>query len=87
MTNLPARRSLLTTLANRYELEPKKLLETLKATVFENRATEAEMIAFLTVAKNYDLDPFRNEIYAFRKQGGGIQPLVGIDGWLSVSMV
>src|SRR5207253_259671 len=34
--------------------------------------------------KKYGLDPFTKEIYAFPKTGGGIQPIVSIDGWLNI---
>lgn len=43
------------------------------------------MVAFLSVAHRYDLDPFRREIYAFRRKEGGLQPLVGVDGWSSIA--
>lgn len=77
------RRSLLETLATKFELEPAKFLQVVKATVFDARATEEELIAFLAICNKYDLDPMRKEIYAFR-QGDKIQPIVGIDGWASI---
>lgn len=77
---------LLTALADKYQIEPRKFLETIKATIFDNKGTEEELIAFLTVAHRYDLDPFRKEIYAFRKgDTGGVQPIVGIDGWATIA--
>lgn len=42
------------------------------------------MIAFLTVANRYNLDPFRREIYAF-PQDGKIVPVVGVDGWARIA--
>ena len=38
----------------------------------------------VAVANKYDLDPLVREIYAFPKKGGGIVPLVPIDGWLKI---
>jgi len=43
-----------------------------------------EFVAFLSVAKEYKLNPLIKEIYAFPGKGGGIQPIVSIDGWLKM---
>lgn len=64
-------------------MDPAKFLQVVKSTIFDSRATEEELIAFLLVCNRYNLDPFRKEIYAFR-QGDKIQPIVGIDGWYGV---
>ena len=68
-------------MASRFSVEPVKLLETLRATVFQN-ATNEELLALTVVANQYGLNPFTREIYAFPKKGGGIQPVISIDGWL-----
>ncbi len=73
--------SALATMASRYSVEPTKLLETLKATVFQNASNE-ELMALVVVANQHGLNPFTREIYAFPKKGGGIQPVVSIDGWI-----
>jgi phage recombination protein Bet len=39
------------------------------------------MVALLIVANQYGLNPCTKEIYAFPAKGGGIVPIVGIDGW------
>lgn len=36
------------------------------------------------VAREYNLNPLLKEIHAFPKKGGGIQPVVSIDGWVSL---
>jgi hypothetical protein len=38
--------------------------------------------AFLLVCKRYNLDPFLREIFAFEGQGGGVRPIVSVDGWI-----
>jgi phage recombination protein Bet len=48
-------------------------------------ATDAEMMYFLSLCKSYNLDPFTGEIYAFIAQGGGIKPIVSVDGWCRVA--
>jgi phage recombination protein Bet len=71
-------------MAAKYSLEPAKFFSTVKATIFDAKATQEELIAFLTVANRYNLDPFCGEVFAFRKQGGGVQAVVGVDGWSAI---
>lgn len=75
---------LIASMAAARKLDPAKYWESVKYTVFSGDATDAEMLAFMTVCDHYGLEPFRGEIYAFRKKGGGIQPIVSIDGWSSI---
>ena len=75
--------SALTVMASRVNVEPEKLLATLKETVFK-KATNNELMALVIVANEYGLNPFLKEIYAFPAKGGGIVPVVGIDGWISM---
>lgn len=80
----PQRRSLLADMAGRYNMEPKAFADTLRATVVPRNATNEEFAAFLMVAREYSLNPITKEIYAFPKQGGGIQPIVSVDGWANL---
>jgi phage recombination protein Bet len=76
--------SLIQFMAGRYNLEPAKFLSTLIKTVFpsdKQNASNEQVAAFLAVAKQYDLNPFIKEIYAFPGKSGGIVPIVSIDGW------
>ena len=78
---MTASRSLVATVADRYGVEPAKLLATLSATVFSGANTH-ELMALLVVADQYHLNPFTREIYAFRNpRGTGIVPVVSVDGW------
>ncbi len=77
----PERRSALAVMGARFNVEPNKLLETLKATAFKN-STNEEMMALVIVANQYKLNPFTKEIYAFPAKGGGIVPVVSVDGWI-----
>ena len=47
-------------------------------------ASQEQVAAFLVVANHYDLSPFIKEIFAFPSQSGGIQPIVSVDGWLTL---
>ncbi len=78
------RRSLLIDMATRYGMEPKTFADTLRATVVPKETSNEEFAAFLMVAKEYNLNPLLKEIYAFPKRGGGIQPIVSIDGWCNL---
>lgn len=78
------RKSVIATLAGSYGMEPDAFEATLRGTVFPPSGTREEFAAFVLVAKEYRLNPLLREIYAFPKKGGGIVPIVGIDGWLSL---
>lgn len=84
VATLEPRRSLLANMAGRYAMEPQTFANTLRATVVPKNATNEEFAAFLMVAKEYNLNPITKEIYAFPKQGGGIQPIVSVDGWANL---
>ena len=72
--------SALNVMASRFNVEPDKLLNTLKATVFKGASNE-ELLALVVVANSYGLNPLTKEIYAFPAKGGGIVPVVSVDGW------
>lgn len=80
----PAPRSLLVDMAHRYGMEPAPFEATLRATVCKGNVSREEFAAFLLVAKEYRLNPLTKEIYAFPAKGGGIQPIVSIDGWCRI---
>lgn len=71
-------------MADKFGMEPRAFEQTLRATVFPGNAPAEEFAAFLLVAKQYDLNPITKEIYAFPKKGGGIVPIVSIDGWMKL---
>jgi len=73
--------SALAVMAERYNVEPNKLLDTLKHTVFKG-ATNDELVALVVVANAYGLNPLTKELYAFPAKGGGIVPVVSVDGWI-----
>ena len=86
--NAPARtetKSLVVKFADRYAVDPNKMLSTLAATAFKQRDGSApsneQMMSLLVVADQYKLNPFTREIYAFPDKQNGIVPVVGVDGW------
>jgi hypothetical protein len=68
-------------MAGRLQCDPAKLFDTLKNTVFKG-ASNDELMALTLVANQYGLNPFTKELYAFPAKGGGIVPVVSVDGWL-----
>ena len=75
-------------MADKYSVEPDKMLETMKATCFKQKegkpqVSNEQMIALLVVAKEYELNPFTREIYAFATDGG-IVPVIPVDGWITI---
>jgi phage recombination protein Bet len=76
-------------LAQEYKMQPGAFYKTMVETVFPHRKddplpTVYEVAAFMSVAKVYKLNPFVKEIFAFRSKGGGIVPIVSVDGWITL---
>lgn len=83
VVKVESRASALSLMAQRFNVEPNKLLGTLKSTVFKG-ASDDELMALVIVANEYNLNPLKKEIYAFPAKGGGITPVVGVDGWINI---
>lgn len=76
--------SVIGSLATQHGMEKKHFVEALKATVVPAGINDAQFAAFCMVAKQYNLNPLTKEIYAFPAKGGGIVPIVSIDGWCNI---
>jgi hypothetical protein len=72
----------LTLMAQRLSVDPDKLMNTLKATVFKG-ATNEELLTLVAVSQKYNLDPLTRQIFGFPSRGG-IVPVVSVDGWLHI---
>lgn len=70
-------------MAERFEMQPAEFEKTVRATVCPSNITNEQFVAFLMVAKEYNLNPITKQIYAFPSKGG-IVPIVSIDGWLRI---
>lgn len=84
---VPAQRaSILAKVAQTYGLAPANLHETLAQTIFPTpgAANPAQVQALLIVADQYQLNPFTKELYAFPAKGGGVVPVVSVDGWMKL---
>lgn len=80
------RSGIIDAMAQQYAMEPARFFATIKATVFPQgkEVTTEQAAAFLVVAKQYNLNPFIKEIYAFPGRNGGIVPIVSVDGWATL---
>ena len=72
--------SALKLMAAKLNIDPDRLFSILKNTVFQ-KANDDELGALVLVANEYSLNPLLKEIYAFPAKGGGIVPIVSVDGW------
>lgn len=92
MAERPRRMSALESMASRLHINPASLKNTLQATVFRVKDTngnwrscsDEEFAALIIVADAYKLNPLLKEIYAYPAKGGGIVPLVSVDGWIRI---
>jgi phage recombination protein Bet len=77
-------KALTESMADRFEVAPKELLDTVRAVCFKGAASDAQLMMLLSFAKNYDLNPLAKECYAFVKEGRmsiGVQ----VDGWSKIA--
>jgi phage recombination protein Bet len=75
--------------AERFSMDADQFESVIRATCFpptkNNREVSAEeFAAFVMVAKEYNLNPLTREIYAYQTRGGGIAPIVSVDGWINL---
>lgn len=85
-------RSVLHDMAARFGMEPQAFELTVRATCSPapkkgeqfRPLTREEFAAFLLVAREYKLNPITREIFAYPKRGGGVVPIVSIDGWVNL---
>lgn len=78
-----ARPTALESLAGRLNVSAGALTSTLKNTVFKGASNE-EFVALVIVSNAYNLNPLLKEIFAFPAKGGGIIPVVSVDGWIRI---
>lgn len=83
--NVVPARGVIADMAARYGMNEEAFERTLRATVVPPDTSKEQFAAFLLVAKEYNLNPVIKQIYAFPTKGGGIQPIVSIDGWLRMA--
>jgi len=78
------KRSLIAKMAEERGVEAGDFYKTVTETMFKG-ANQSQLMTLLLVADRYHLDVTTKEIFAFPAQGGGITPVVSIDGWISLA--
>lgn len=71
-------------LAGFLHADPEVLKSVLKKTVFKNCLADEEFMSAVMTANAYKLNPILKQIYAFATKGGGIIPVVSVDGWVQI---
>lgn len=73
-------------MSERLSIDPAEMQNIIINTIMPagKQPTNEQFTSFLAVANEYQLNPLTKEIYAFPAKGGGIQPIVSIDGWLKI---
>ena len=76
----------LAAMAGRLKVQEQELQNIIINTVMpaKQQVSQEQFLSFLSVANEYNLNPLTKEVYAFPTKGGGIQPIVSIDGWLKI---
>lgn len=75
-------RNALESMAKRLQITPAGLKHTLLNTVFAECKNDEQFMALVVVSNEFGLNPLTKEIYAFPAKGGGIVPMVSVDGWI-----
>lgn len=75
-------RNALEAMSAKLEISPANLKKTLLNTVFAECKTDEQFMALIVVSNTFGLNPLLKEIYAFPAKGGGIVPMVSVDGWI-----
>lgn len=78
-------KSLTSRLAKRFGIDENKMISALRSTAFSSakNITNEQLMALCVISEQYGLNPWTKEIYAY-PQGGGIVPVVGVDGWARI---
>jgi phage recombination protein Bet len=84
VATIQPKKMLLSQMSDRYLLREEEFSKTVRATCGLSTATPEQFAAFLLVAHTYNLNPITKEIYAFPGRGGGVVPIVSIDGWINL---
>lgn len=81
------RRSIIETMAAQYGMETAAFKATVIATCFPATpaASMEEFAAGMQVAHKLGLNPLTKEVHFARTKGGGIQAIIGVDGWYAMA--
>lgn len=78
------RMSAMESMSTRLGVSEGELTDVLVKTVFAGCRSKSEFLALIVVSNEYKLNPLTKEIYAFPSKGGGVVPMVSVDGWITL---
>lgn len=83
--------SLIARMAERLQVDPTKLWNTMAKTCFKPEKgglpfSSEEIMYVLMIAEQLEINPLRRELWAFRGKNGSVQPIVSIDGWKAIML-
>lgn len=81
---VPVEQSPLARMAQKHGVTREALEQIMLTTIIKANASREEIAAFLIVCDRYGLDPIRKEVYPMKAHGGGLVPIVGVDGWATI---
>lgn len=78
--------SIINDMAVRFGMDKRAFEATIKQTCMPNDVVVSNeaFVAFLLIAKQYNLNPLTKEVFAFKGKRGGVQTIVSIDGWCNI---
>lgn len=71
-------------MADRLDLSPAVLTDTLKKTAFAACKTNEQFVSAVMVANTYGLNPILKEMSVFVGSGGSVIPVLMVDGWIKI---
>lgn len=88
VTTIKPNQSPMAVMASRLSIDENEVQSIITNTLMKAKGNNAqvsneELVTFLAIANEYQLNPLSKEIYAFSNRGA-IQPIVSIDGWLKI---
>ncbi|WP_252180127.1 recombinase RecT [Endozoicomonas sp. 4G] len=88
MTHQDGARDLVARFAERYGFREDELLNTLAQTAFRQQngslPTREQLLSLLSVADQYQLNPFIRQLWGLPDRKGAILPVISVDGWIKI---
>ena len=83
--NKPESKKMSELVAREYNMDPSEFRDIIAETVMPSSSVKpAHITAFLSLAKQFELNPFSDQIHAFPHKGG-VKLIVGYDGWIHIA--
>lgn len=77
--------SIIEAISARYNMRPEAFQATVIATCFPQAVSREEFAAGMLIAYRLELNPITKEVHFARAKGGGVQAIIGVDGWYGIA--